>query len=983
MNGAARAVTRRAPVASSEVADTLVIQARDVARLVADAPRDGMAAATALADRARAAGCADAEVVACRSAAWAARELYDHATARRFLGRARRVASAAGLDRRLGQVWVTWSAVHLELGDLRAATRDLAAARRAFAPDEPVELTFAEGLVAQKAGRVAAAVAAYRSAVASAGPSEADVRFKAANNLGEVLAEAGRLDEADAALAVAASTAGSLSRVFAAIAAVNRGGVAVQRGHLASAERHYARAEALAAQAGMPLVEFRLEQVRALRAAGLWPEAVARLDGLVSRFDAPGAALLLADAHLLLAEASVRAGLPAAARSAAAEARRLFTRQHRPADRAAAVVVEAEAALAAAGVPPPLPVAVAPPRGASAAAASPAGAVPGASGVPVGLRAGPGSGEGLSAGERAALRRAARMLDERGELEWAVAAWLLVGRVEAAAGRTAAAVAAWERGAARGTSGPVLVRTVGHLARALAAPSAAACRRACAAGLADIEAHREAVASTELRARLARHGRALTDAALATLPPGGARRLFGWLEAGRSIGQVTTGRTSGAGGAGGGGAAAEAALVDDLAALSRLAHDEAAAGPEAGPGGQERLAHRRRLEDRVRRRAWADAGATGRRRPLDAGTVLGGLGPATLVSYGLVGGDLVAVTLCGGRARRHDLGPLGPVAGEARNLAFLARRLPSARPAAVGATMAAVHESLARLDAALLAPALASAEARAAAGAGDRAEVVVVPVGPLASVPWGALPSAAGRPTRVVPSARSFVDTAPRLPVDAPPAAAGAPPPGAGADVTPRGVGDVPRPGAGGGRAVLVAGPGLPGAGGEVRQLAALRPGATVLAGDEASGAAVVAALDGAALAHLACHGRPRRDAPLFSALVLADGPITAYDLERVARLPATVVLAACDAGLVASPDEDDPGDPLGVPSVLLQRGARSVVAATVPVPDVDTSNLMVALHERLLAGAPVAAALAAARARVDVATPAGLATSLAFTCFG
>ena len=59
-----------------------------------------------------------------------------------------------------------------------------------------------------------------------------------------------------------------------------------------------------------------------MRAAGLWPEAVARLDELVRRFDAPGAALLLADAYLLLAEESVRAGAPGTALPAAAEARR-------------------------------------------------------------------------------------------------------------------------------------------------------------------------------------------------------------------------------------------------------------------------------------------------------------------------------------------------------------------------------------------------------------------------------------------------------------------------------------------------------------------------------------------------------------------------------------------------------------------------------------------------------------------------------------
>lgn len=180
--------------------------------------------------------------------------------------------------------------------------------------------------------------------------------------------------------------------------------------------------------------------------------------------------------------------------------------------------------------------------------------------------------------------------------------------------------------------------------------------------------------------------------------------------------------------------------------------------------------------------------------------------------------------------------------------------------------------------------------------------------------------------------------------------------------------------------AALIAGPGLPGADREVRLLAERRLGAVVLTGAAATAAATLAAIDGATLAHIACHGTPRADAPLFSALHLADGPLTVYDLERVPRPPAVLVLAACDAGQLTG---DRGSDPLGFPSVLLQRGTRALLAAHVAVPDLDATALLVGLHDELLAGRSSAEALAAARVRIDTADPPAYATSLAFTCFG
>jgi hypothetical protein len=52
-------------------------------------------------------------------------------------------------------------------------------------------------------------------------------------------------------------------------------------------------------------------------------------------------------------------------------------------------------------------------------------------------------------------------------------------------------------------------------------------------------------------------------------------------------------------------------------------------------------------------------------------------------------------------------------------------------------------------------------------------------------------------------------------------------------------------------------------------------------------------------------------------------------------------------------------------------------------VPDVESTPLMVGLHEELSRGTSVADALGAARGVLDIDTPAGFVTSLAFGCFG
>jgi len=172
----------------------------------------------------------------------------------------------------------------------------------------------------------------------------------------------------------------------------------------------------------------------------------------------------------------------------------------------------------------------------------------------------------------------------------------------------------------------------------------------------------------------------------------------------------------------------------------------------------------------------------------------------------------------------------------------------------------------------------------------------------------------------------------------------------------------------------LVAGPQLPGAEAEVQALARLYGDAEVLAGANATAAEVLAAFERSDIVHLAAHGSFRADSPLFSSVLLADGPLTVYDLERLYAAPDLVVLSACDAAAVVVRTGDEL---LGTATALLGLGVRSVVAPVLAVPDDATVELMVAFHRRLLAGDRVAAALAGAADRRQRAA------ASAFVCIG
>jgi CHAT domain-containing protein len=248
------------------------------------------------------------------------------------------------------------------------------------------------------------------------------------------------------------------------------------------------------------------------------------------------------------------------------------------------------------------------------------------------------------------------------------------------------------------------------------------------------------------------------------------------------------------------------------------------------------------------------------------------------------------------------------------------------------------------LEQALLGPAAADL---GNAGRSADSPVVIVPSGRLHAIPWGLLPSLRDRAFSVSPSAAAWLRAR----------SAQAP---AHRSVT------------------LARGPGLPHADTELKSLGGLYPQAVTLAGDSATAERVLAALNGAWLAHVAAHGTFRVDNPLFSDLRLEDGPVTVYDIEGIPSAPYLLVLSACDSGRAAAVGADEL---LGVASSLMAKGTTGIVAAIVAVNDEATGAVMTSLHEAVATGAGFPRALRAARQ--VAASPLELATACSFVALG
>lgn len=379
-----------------------------------------------------------------------------------------------------------------------------------------------------------------------------------------------------------------------------------------------------------------------------------------------------------------------------------------------------------------------------------------------------------------------------------------------------------------------------------------------------------------------------------------------------------------------------ARLLADL----RLVEEEARAKEgSAEPAEQARLRSRAaELRGAVRTRGWHREGVgarTAARATARLSTIRGALADdEALVSLATHDGVWHAVVIDRRGARHERLAAVGPGEELVRRVRsdLDALALPMLAPGMRSAVQASLASGLAGLDAALLGPLDLAGR-----------PLVISPAGLLALLPWGMLPSRAGAPTVVAPSATAW-STAATTPSRGP-----------------------------GTRVTALAGPGLVRSHDEAHAVAASWAGAA-LVNDGATTHALIAALAGSDIVHIAAHGRHDPDNPLFSSLRLADGPLFAHELDGATTVASCVVLSACEVGMWAM----RPGDePLGLTSVLLQMGVRSVVAGVARVDDAVAADVMAALHRRMAEGVDSATALAHAMDDLppDVVAP--------FVCFG
>ncbi|GAA1514504.1 CHAT domain-containing protein [Nocardioides humi] len=483
----------------------------------------------------------------------------------------------------------------------------------------------------------------------------------------------------------------------------------------------------------------------------------------------------------------------------------------------------------------------------------------------------------------------------------------------------------WEQAASYRRHPNALVRAGAWHARALARAAAedrSGVLRAAGAGLDAIDEHRRLIGSSELRALATTHGRELTAVALRHAASD-ARSLLRWSERTRATALAQPPATSDA-----------TTIPASLAALRDNGRRLAEARQEGEPtDGLER--ERLRLERAVRAEHHTlSAAGPAAADPPSAGVeeIVSGVGDGCLVELVEVDGVLHVLVVHGGRVRRRVAAATEDVAALLGPAAMLLRRAARGRPADMAEVGRRLQEAVLG-DAARLIP---------------DGPVVLAPTARLHGLAWSLLPLLHDRPFGVVPSAGQWLRARAR---------------------------SAPEPGS----TVLVSGPALASGGAEVPVLASRHPDAVLLDGPRATLDAVLAHLDGAGLVHLAAHGRFRADSPLFSALDLADGPLTVHDLERVRRAPYRVVLSACESGVLAPVGAEEL---LGLAAALFSLGSAGLVCSVGEVNDAATADLMVGLHAALAAGSDPATALRDVR-RAAAGDPVAAGTAAAFLTLG
>ena len=821
------------------------------------------------------------------------------------LARAREVLAARPSPYEASVAHQTAAIVLRETGDVEAGVRELRKAlrlaRQLGSADREADVLASLGVALAYAGRTAAGLAAFDVAVQrSSGVLAARVLARRAT----VLVTSGRyqaaLDDLRYAIAVLRRTGDLLNT---ARALNTRAMAYLHLGSTSRADADFVSAIRLYAEIGQELEAIYPVMSRGLVAfaSGDLPAALGYFDAatpVFQRLNVPTTTLRLNRCAVLLA-----AGLAADALAEADAAVREMEQIHgRVTKKAELLVMAASCALAAAQPQTAQDWAQAAyclfrSQGSTWWQAHAARVL-----VQARYAAGPASDALLRAAESAAARLDALTASD------AAQAHLLAGRIALDLGRHDQAERHLAAAARTRQRGPGLNRATGWLGEALRAEAAgrptamlAACRR----GLDALDDHRLTLGASELRAQATVHGAEL--AALAQRHVAGAkrpRRLLTWSERWRSSEHaVPAVRPS-----------PDAELNTNLAALRAVTRQLEQARSQ-GKQNTDLRREQQRLEGAVRAGALRAQGAANQARtafrPAD---LLATLGDAQLIEIVDVDGQLYVLTCGAGKVRQFAAGQTSDAVRAADFARFALRRLTRARPGDdPGSALSVLAAAGPRLEQALLGPA-----ARQLA----EGPVIIVPPGKLQTVPWTTLPALRDRVISVAPSAGAWMR-------------AHAAPAPEHRQVT------------------LARGPGLASDGAEVPAVARLYDDeVTMLADSAATAEKVLAALDGAWLAHIAAHGIFRADSPLFSSLQMHDGPLTVYDFERLQRAPYRLVLSSCDSALLAPAGADEL---LGLVSSLLPLGTAGIIAAIVPLNDHAVVPLMVDLHQSLRAGRTLA----------------------------
>jgi hypothetical protein len=156
----------------------------------------------------------------------------------------------------------------------------------------------------------------------------------------------------------------------------------------------------------------------------------------------------------------------------------------------------------------------------------------------------------------------------------------------------------------------------------------------------------------------------------------------------------------------------------------------------------------------------------------------------------------------------------------------------------------------------------------------------------------------------------------------------------------------------------------IPQVAGEIEALARMfgTSESTVLSGIAATERAFRRYAPDADVIHLASHAVFRQDNPLFSAIRLADGWLSLYDLYSMRLRASLVTLSACETGLsdVLAGDEL-----IGLTRGFFQAGSASVMVSLWAVNDASTARLMERFYTHLSTGLGPAAAVR--RAQTDL----------------